>query len=768
MALPAGTRVGPYRIVALIGSGGMGDVYRARDPRLDRDVAIKFLRRARDRRALDRFEKEARAVASLAHPNALAVFDVGDEDGVPYIVTELLPGTTLRKHLRGRLPADEALRIVRQIADVLVAAHDKGIVHRDLKPENIFLLPDGTVKLIDFGLAHHVASSPDAETRETLKTGSVGGTFAYMAPEQIRGLACDGRTDLFALAIVLYEMLAGARPFTGATWADVTTAILTAEPNPLPAGTELPALDTILRRALKKNPGERFSSIKEFAAALDASFDAVPGDHRIPAPGSRTPAQGPTHSVAVLPFVDLSAQRDHQFFCDGMAEEILNALARLPGLRLPSASRSFRFRGQDVDAQSAAAALGVESILEGSVRSAGQRLRVAARLVDGEDGRLLWSEQFDRDVADVFAVQDEIARMVVTALKPKLVSALPTRVIPSLTHNPDAYALYLKGRFHWNKRTERGFLDSIGCFVEARAIDPQFARAAAGLADVYAMLGIHGLRPPAEVMPHVSVAALEALALDNTLAEAHASLALVRGVYEWDRDDARNHFEQMLQLDPHYAAGLQSYAVHGLAPLGRLDEAIDLLRRAIAIDPVSLPINSTLGFVLGLADRAGEGIAVLRRALDLEPHPLTHFFLGNTLAEVGDSSVAIDHLRKAKALSDRPAILAALGYAQAKNGDEDSARAVLAELETQAERRYVSPVGAARIHVALNEVDRALDALEEGARTRATDLTWIRVEPPFRPLAGQPRFVALLQRLHLAAVPTDAVTQLSDAAVQHA
>jgi predicted Zn-dependent protease len=237
-------------------------------------------------------------------------------------------------------------------------------------------------------------------------------------------------------------------------------------------------------------------------------------------------------------------------------------------------------------------------------------------------------------------------------------------------------------------------------------------------------------------------------------------------VYEWARDNALKHFEQMLELDPHYAAGLQSYAVHGLAPLGRLDEAIDLLRRALAIDPVSLPINSTLGFVLGLADRAGEAIAALRRALDLEPHALTHFFLGNTLAEVGDGSLAIEHLQKARALSDRPAIIAALGYAQAKHGDEDSARNALAELALQAERRYVSPVGAARIHVALNDVDQALNALDEGARARATDLTWIRVEPPFRPLAGHPRFVALLQRLNLAPVSTDAVTRLPGAAVQ--
>jgi serine/threonine-protein kinase len=578
-----------------------------------------------------------------------------------------------------------------------------------------------------------------------------------MAPEQIRGFECDGRADLFALGIVFYEMLAGVRPFTGATWADVTTAILTAEPNPFPAGVGSPVLEAIIHRALEKSPADRFASLREFAAALDAPGDGAAVErHRHVA----------SHSVAVLPFADLSAQRDHQFFCDGIAEEILNALARLPGLRVASASRSFRYRGQDVDIQSAAAALGVESVLEGSVRSAGRRLRVAARLVDAEDGHVLWSDQFDRDLADVFAVQDEIARMVVTALTPKLAPALPTRVVPSLTGNPEAYALYLKGRFHWNKRSERGFLDSINCFVEARAIDPSFARAAAGLADVYAMLGVHGLRAPAEVMPHVSVAALDALALDNTLAEAHASLALVRGVYEWARHEALDHFERMLYLDPHYAAGLQSYAVHGLTPLGRMDEALDLLRRAAAIDPVSLPINSTLGFVLGLADRAGEAIAVLRRSLDLEPHAMTHFFLGNTLAEVGDSALAIEHLQKATAMSNRPDILSALGYAFAKTGDEDSARGILVQLEQQAARRYVSPVGAARIHAALNQVDQALDLLEEGAQLRATDLTWILVEPPFRPLAAQPRFKTLLQRLGLVAVSTEAVTQLPG--VQHA
>ncbi len=544
MALAEGTQLGPYRIVALIGSGGMGEVYRALDPRLGRDVAIKVLRGALDRQALDRFEREARAVASLAHPNTLAVFDVGEEHGVPYLVTELLPGQTLRARLRAPLTADEILSIVRQIADGLAAAHDRGIIHRDVKPENVFVLPNGTVKLLDFGLARQIAPAlADTETRMATATGTLVGTVVYMAPERIRGLECDGRTDLFSLGVVFYEMLAGTRPFTGATIGDVIAAILTAEPNPFLAGVASRPLEAIVRRALAKSPVDRFASVREFVFALEAFGKGTPTGEHHSSPAAQT-------SVAVLPFVDLSPHRDHEYFCDGMAEEILNALARLPGLHVASASRSFRFRGREIDPRSAATALGVQSVLEGSVRSAGAQLRVGARLVDAADGHVIWSEQFDRDQSDVFSVQDEIARRVVSAVKPRLISGLPSQVVRPLTDKPEAYALYLKGRFHWNKRTERGLTDSIRCFVEARAIDPRFARAAAGLADAYAMLGVHGLRAPDEVMPHVSVAALESLALNDSLAEAHASLALVRGVYEWDRQGALDHFAHMLELDP--------------------------------------------------------------------------------------------------------------------------------------------------------------------------------------------------------------------------
>ena len=739
--LADGTHLGPYRIVTLIGSGGMGEVYRAQDPRLERDVAIKVLR-TRDRVALERFEREARAVAALAHPNTLAVYDVGEDNGIPYLVSELLTGETLRKRLAKPLSLNDALSIVRQIADALIAVHDKRIVHRDLKPENVFVLPNGTVKLLDFGLARRLPSATgDGATPMATTRNSVIGTMAYMAPERARGLDCDGRADMFALGVMFYEMLAGRRPFEG-TSIDVIAAIVSAEPKPLPSGVP-DALEAIIGRTLEKEPADRFSSVREFVFALDMFDKGMQTSQR----ATLTSTQP---SIAVLPFVDLSPLRDHDYFCDGIAEELLNALARVSGLRVASASRSFQFRGRDVDTRSAAAVLDVQTVLEGSIRATGGRLRVSARLVDAAMGHVLWSEQFDRDASDVFAVQDEIARMVVTAVQPRIATTLPSALLRPVTSVSEAYSCYLKGRFHWNKRTERGLTDSINCFTEARAIDPNFARAAAGLADSYSMLGIHHLRAPDEVMPKSRAAAEAAVALDDALPEAHAALGVVRGMYEWERQQAVDEYEQMLQLDSQYAAGLQSYAVHGLVPVGRLDDALDFLRRALAIDPVSLPINGALGFVLTLADRPGEAVDVLRRTLDLEPHGMTHFFLGNALMALGEPARAIEHLQTAVSVSgNRPDMLAALGYALARSGSPAAARVALSQLTELRHRRYVSPVGLARVHAGLGETEAALDELDRASEVRATDLSWIHVEPAFRQLATHPRFSTLLQRLHL-------------------
>ncbi len=753
MPLPAGTRLGPYEIVALIAAGGMGEVYRAVDPRLGREVAIKVVRGVQTQEALDRFEREARMVAALSHPNILAVFDVGRDSESPYLVTELLQGETLRARLsRGSLGTTEAVRIVRQVADALTAAHDKGIVHRDLKPENVFIVPGGLVKLLDFGVARRLAPVASDEFATMLATGAgmLIGTADYMAPEQMRGYDQDGRADLFALGVMLYEMLAGVRPFAGETPIEVISAILTAEPAPFPSDRDVPpAVHAVVRRLLSKDLAARMQTARELAQALDAILEPD-------APGAPAKAASDA-SLAVLPFTDLSPRRDHEYFCEGMAEEIISCLARLPGLRVASATASFRLRDRQVDLAGVGAALHVDSVLEGSVRTAGHRLRVAVRLTNVAEGHVVWSEQFDRDLSDVFAVQDEIARTVVTALQVRLVSPLASRLIRAPTESPEAYALYLKGRFHWNRRSEAGLDEAVNCFEQALAADPRFARAGAGLADAFATLAIYGLRSPCEVMPRAKAAALDALHLNDLLPDAHATLGTIHAVYDWTWRDAEREFRRAVSLDPSYATGLHWYAVHGLAPLGRFGEAMTMLQRALATDPVSLPINASIGLLHYLAGRPLEAVAALERTLALDStFYVAHVFMGQTLAEVADFDRALSHAETAVRLSgESPETVGTVGYVRARAGDASKALEAVRVLDARAAGRYISPVFAAQIYAGLGDESSALDRLEEALRLRATELVWIAVRPSFHRIRGHGRLVALVDTIGLSRAGAD-------------
>ncbi|HXT20620.1 MAG TPA: serine/threonine-protein kinase, partial [Thermoanaerobaculia bacterium] len=456
-ALPAGARLGPYEVIALLGAGGMGEVYRARDPRLGREVAIKRVRGGGPGvEALRRFDREARAAGALNHPNLLAVYDVGVEAGMPYVVTELLEGETLRQRLRcGPIPPDEVLRIARQIASGLAAAHDKGIVHRDLKPENLFLTLDGRVKILDFGLAKRLVSAEIEQSlrQETLTgAGLIVGTLGYTSPEQLRGVPPDPRSDLFSFGAVLYEMLAGRRAFAGANALEAVSAVLTEEPPPFAPGVISAPVERLVKRCLAKRPEDRPASVRELLAALDEAAVERPAVAARAGATSGVRSAEP-RSLAVLPFLNLTGDPGQEYFCEGIAEELLHALGTVPELRVAARSSSFRFKGQEDAIRRLGQELRVDTVLEGSVRKAGERLRIAVQLVAVADSCHLWSERYDLAQGDVFTVQDEIASRVAAALRLRLSAGSPEVHRPA---NIDAYHFYLKGRYHWNKRHAGG------------------------------------------------------------------------------------------------------------------------------------------------------------------------------------------------------------------------------------------------------------------------------------------------------------------------
>jgi serine/threonine-protein kinase len=776
MNLLPGTRLGRYQIGARIGAGGMGEVYQARDERLGRDVAIKVLAGpfgdAADLRL--RFEREAKAAARLSHPNIVAIHDVGEDAGVAYAVMELLRGETLRDRLRaGPLPTDLVREYALQVARALAAAHAQGIVHRDLKPENIFLSAGGAVKLLDFGIARvQDALSPDpAEAQTSLGTsvGTLLGTVEYMSPEQVRAAPVDHRTDVFSFGIVLFEMLTGARPFTGGSTAELAASILMTEAPPIgtAATGEAARLERIARRCLEKQPADRFASAQELEEALGAPTGdpEAPAPEHSPATGSdgatgavaATAATTPTRaadgrrSVAVLPFVDLSLDRSLEFFCDGVAEEILNALSRVPGLRVTARSSAFQFKGRSDDVRNVGKALNVGTVLEGSVRAAGRRLRINAHLVDAAEGYQVWSERFDRELDDIFAVQDEIARAVVHALAVPRAGTALTDALGAGTTDIEAYTLYLKGRHHWNKRTEVDLEAGRSYFAQAIARDPEYAEAHGALALTCVTLGLYGARAPREVMPLARSTAEAALALQSSLPSALAAAACVDAVYDWDWDASEARFRTAIDASPDAPAPHHWYAINCLVPQRRFAEAGRELELALKADPLSPAIVATIGFRAYFAREYAEAERELRKALALHSNfAMAHLFLGLTCLDAGRQDEARREIETAGALADgSPEMISALGYVHARAGDQSAARGALDTLVTLAGERYVSPVLVAQLHCALGEHELALTWLERARDARAADLAWVPVRSVWDPLRASARFQAILQAMHL-------------------
>ena len=745
-----GALAGRYAIEQEAGHGGMAVVYRARDLRHARTVAIKVFRDDVSTRGENsaRFLQEIRIVARLAHPHVLPLHDSGEiaaqGDAPPllYYVMPFVAGPSLRDRLRSeaQLPVDDVLRIARTVASALDHAHRHDVLHRDVKPENI-LLQDGEAVVADFGIARALRGAI-GETRTM--PGLALGTPNYMSPEQASGdERIDARSDQYALACVVYEMLTGQPPFSGGTWrATLLLHLQAPAPSARTLRPDVPtAVDRAVQRALAKNPDERYASLAEFGEALAASrtgSTAAVGD--IPA----------TRSIAVLPFVNASPDPDNEYFSDGMTDELIHLLAQVDGLRVAPRASVFALKGQHLDVRTVGARLGVISVLEGSVRKAGGRLRVTAQLSDAESGRLLWSERFDRDDRDVFAIQEELARTIVATLRVDLLGTLGDPVPRRYTRNLTAYNLYLRGRHCWNKRTHAGTSEAIDYFERAIAEDPGYALAYTGLSDAYALQLDYRASPVADGMRRARDMARKALELDDTLAEAHTSLAWVIFIHDWDWELAGREFRRAIDLNPRYATAHQWYSWY-LAALGHRDESLVAARRAVTLDGASVSIQRSMGWLAYWARQFDRAEAELERALMLDPDQHeTHLVLGLSRSLAGDIEGATAAIDEALALSpDDTASLAARALVSMQRGDTAHAQSIAARFRELQRARYVSPVDFVKLYVALGDHDRAYAAIDLAYEERRGWLTYLAVEPWLGPLHGDPRFTMRVERMGL-------------------
>jgi serine/threonine protein kinase/tetratricopeptide (TPR) repeat protein len=748
LALTVGSRLGPYEVLSLLGSGGMGEVYRARDTRLGRDVAIKMLPLAfvSDPDRQRRFEHEARATAALSHPNILAVFDVGAHEGAPYLVEELLEGESLRARLKaGPLPCRKAVEIAGQIAHGLAAAHARGILHRDLKPENVFVTRDGVVKILDFGLAKLVRGEDDTDLSAVPTATAphiVLGTAPYMSPEQARGQPVDLRSDIFALGAVLYEMLSGAQAFPGASVADIVSAVLTHDPQPPSALRHdvPPTLDRLVLRCLEKRPEERFASARDLAFAL-AALATPSGASRIPA-RLEPPQDRP--SIAVMSFSNLSADPEQEYFCDGVAEEIINALAHVERLRVVARTSSFAFKGRSEDVRQIGARLNVGAVLEGSVRKSGDRLRVNAQLIDVADGCHLWSERFDRRLEDVFAIQDEISLAIVEHLKVKLLARERAAVVHRHTESLDAHNAYLMGLFEWNKMSPEGLARCIDLYREAIRLDPAYARVYAHLADATASVTWWADQPPVDALSQALPLAGKALELDPDLALAHSVMGHLRAFLERDWTAGEDCLRRAVELAPNDAYA-QIYLTLFLTVKGCHDEAALRARLAQRLDPLSPAINAWAGSFLVCTGHVKEALAALERQLAMSPHLwMPRYFLAHALAVAGRLAEARAAADQAVELSGGVSLtlstLASICYLL---GDRAAGDDLFDRLRSRAEARYVPPMLIAWLHIIRGEGEAALERVEEALEAKDPWVTAHRLYSPAI-VPAEPRVDALL------------------------
>lgn len=730
-----------YAIERELGSGGMATVWLAEERKHGRKVALKVLRpELTASLGADRFLREIGISARLSHPHIVPLIDSGEANGVLYFVSPYVPGGSLRERLvqDGKLPVKDALRIAHEIGMALGYAHRNGFVHRDVKPENI-LFADGHAVLADFGIARACAGCAPAES--ITDAGIAVGTPEYMSPEQASGESDIGiASDIYSLACVLYEMLAGEPPFAGSSARAAMARHVTETPRALRAHRPDASLgiERAIARALAKDPAERFPSIAEFCKALN-------DDGQIQ--NRHSPA---TRSIAVLPFINGSPDPANEYLSDGITDELINALAKVHGLRVPSRSSVFALKGKPQDVRSVGALLGASVVLEGTVRKSGERLRITAQLTSTDNGQLLWSERYDRELEDVFALQDEIASTIVNTLRATWFAELQQPSARRPTESVRAYGLYLRGRYAWNKRTQEGVIEAIDFFEQAIAEDPRYAHAYAGLADSYALHVDYRSVPVTEAFARAKEYARQALTLDESVAEAHVSLAWALFIYDFDWSAAEREFRRAIELDPTYATAHQWYSML-LTSQARFEESLIEAHTSQELDPASVSIRRGVGWLYLYARRFEQAHYHLGRAIEMNPFAEeTHRVLGLSLALNGQVDEAERVLRASLHLPGAGTLASStLGYALGLLGRADEAREILRDLEARASHDYVSPVAFAMVYLGLGDKSRALDYTEKALEERRGWLAYVGVNPVFDILRDEPRFRAIVSRMNL-------------------
>jgi serine/threonine protein kinase/tetratricopeptide (TPR) repeat protein len=731
-----------YAFERELGRGGMATVYLAFDSKHRRSVAVKVLHpELATALAVERFLLEIQTAAGLTHPHILTVFDSGEAGGRLFYVMPYLKGGTLRDRLNRerQLPIEDAVRIGCDVAEALAYAHDQGVIHRDIKPENIMFAADSFAAdsgvVTDLGIARAVTEAQDGRLTPT---GVAIGTPAYMSPEQAAGDGqIDSRSDIYSLGCVIYEMLSGSAPFSGPTpqavmarhSVDVVPPIRSVRP------TVPDALERAVLKALAKVPADRFATADQFAKALRARATEI--DDEIP-----------NASIAVLPFANLSPDPDTEYFSDGITEEIIDTLARVPGLLVAARTSSFAFRGRAVDLAEVGAKLKVATVLEGSVRRSGNRLRITAQLIKVADGYHLWSQRFDREMTDVFAIQEEIATAIAGRFWHTLAGPEEGVLVTPPTKNLDAYHFYLKGRYYWARR-EPGLQKALECFSQALALDPNYASAHAGLADTWTLLGLHGFSPAAQVLAKARPAIQRALELAPDLAEAHCAAGTLKLAFEWDWPRAETHLRRAIRLNPRYIAARYWLAVQLSLVHSRFEEGLHHAHQAVELDPLAGIPRAQLGIVLIAAGRHEQAIEVLRRACELSPTLYVPFlYLGVTYNHLGKTKEAIEALEAAAAMSGRaPVTLAALAVCFNSLGRTEDVQAIHDELAARARRDYVQTTMLALTTASLGRLDEAFALLHRACDERDGVLMYSRSYPAFRLLQTDPRMTEIYRRI---------------------